>query len=102
MRDHQKYFAVEDAKGKLAPHFLAVLNTQADETGRGDHSPRQCARAAGAVQGRAVLLGLRSEDAAGADRVESLKKVTFQKELGSYYWKTEQNLAVASALAAEC
>ena len=28
MRDHQKYFAVEDADGKLAPHFLAVLNTR--------------------------------------------------------------------------
>lgn len=25
MRDHQKYFAVEDPNGKLAPHFLAVL-----------------------------------------------------------------------------
>ena len=36
-----------------------------------------------------------------AERVESLKHVTFQKELGSYYWKTEQNLAVAGALAAE-
>jgi glycyl-tRNA synthetase beta chain len=33
MRDHQKYFAVEDANGKLAPHFLAVLNTEADEEG---------------------------------------------------------------------
>jgi glycyl-tRNA synthetase beta chain len=31
--------------------------------------------------------------------MESLKNVTFQKELGSYYWKTEQNLAVANALA---
>ena len=31
------------------------------------------------------------------DRVESLKNVTFQKELGSYHWKTEQNLAVARA-----
>jgi hypothetical protein len=31
MRDHQKYFAVEDAQGKLAPHFLTVLNTQVDE-----------------------------------------------------------------------
>src|SRR5579864_936890 len=30
MRDHQKYFAVEDAAGKLAPHFLAVLNTDGD------------------------------------------------------------------------
>ena len=34
-----------------------------------------------------------------ADRVESLRSVTFQKELGSYHWKTEQNLAVAGALA---
>ena len=34
MRDHQKYFAVEGADGKLAPHFLAVLNTQVDEAGR--------------------------------------------------------------------
>ena len=34
MRDHQKYFAVEDANGKLAPHFLAVLNTEVDDEGR--------------------------------------------------------------------
>ena len=33
MRDHQKYFAVDDASGKLAPHFLAVLNTQVDAAG---------------------------------------------------------------------
>ena len=31
MRDHQKYFAVEDASGKLAPHFLAVLNVALNE-----------------------------------------------------------------------
>jgi glycyl-tRNA synthetase beta chain len=33
-----------------------------------------------------------------AERVESLKNVTFQKELGSYHWKTEQNLRVAEVL----
>ena len=33
MRDHQKYFAVEDANGKLLPHFLAVLNTDGDPQG---------------------------------------------------------------------
>ena len=33
MRDHQKYFAVEDAGHKLAPYFLAVLNTEVDEQG---------------------------------------------------------------------
>ncbi len=33
MRDHQNYFAVESKDGKLAPHFLAVLNTVADPAG---------------------------------------------------------------------
>jgi glycyl-tRNA synthetase beta chain len=98
MRDHQKYFAVEDANGKLAPHFLAVLNTQADQEG-----------AAIIRHGNARVLRARFKDARFfwdvdqktplAQRMESLKSVTFQKELGSYYWKTEQNLAVANALA---
>jgi glycyl-tRNA synthetase beta chain len=99
MRDHQKYFAVEGADGKLAPHFLAVLNTQVDNAGR------EIIR-----HGNARVLRARFKDARFfwdfdqktplVDRIESLKNVTFQKELGSYYWKTEQNLAVVRALAA--
>ncbi len=99
MRDHQKYFAVEDASRRLAPHFLAVLNTAVDEEGR-----------AIIRHGNARVLRARFKDARFfwdfdqkiplADRVESLKAVTFQKELGSYHWKTEQNLIVAQALAA--
>ncbi len=98
MRDHQKYFAVEDAEGKLAAHFLAVLNTEADSDGE-----------AIIRHGNARVLTARFKDARFfwdldqktplADRVESLKNVTFQKELGSYYWKTEANLAVARAMA---
>jgi len=97
MRDHQKYFAVEDSAGKLAPHFLAVLNTQADEAG-----------AAIIRHGNARVLRARFKDARFfwdfdqktplEDRVESLKSVTFQKELGSYHWKAEQNLEVTRAL----
>jgi glycyl-tRNA synthetase beta chain len=97
MRDHQKYFAVEGADGKLAPHFLTVLNTKVDEEG-----------AAIIRHGNARVLRARFKDARFfwdfdqktplVDRVESLKNVTFQKELGSYYWKTEQNLAVVKAL----
>jgi glycyl-tRNA synthetase beta chain len=34
-----------------------------------------------------------------ADRVESLKQVTFKKELGSYHWKTMANLDVVKELA---
>jgi glycyl-tRNA synthetase beta chain len=103
MRDHQKYFAVEDANGKLAPHFLAVLNTQADAEG-----------AAIIRHGNARVLRARFKDARFfwdfdqktplVDRLESLKKVTFFRppkgEPWSYYWKTEENLRVAAALAA--
>jgi glycyl-tRNA synthetase beta chain len=98
MRDHQKYFAVEGADGKLAPHFLAVLNTQVDEEGR-----------AIIRHGNARVLRARFKDAQFfwdsdqktplTERVERLKNVTFQKELGSYYWKTQANLAVAHGLA---
>ena len=97
MRDHQKYFAVEDAQGKLAPHFLAVLNTQADDEG-----------AATIRHGNARVLRARFKDARFfwdfdqktplVDRVESLKNFTFQKELGSYYWKTEENERIAKKL----
>ncbi len=97
MRDHQKYFAVEDANGKLAPHFLTVLNTRADEEG-----------AAIIRHGNARVLRARFKDARFfwdfdqkiplAARAESLEHVTFQKELGSYAWKTEQNLRVAENL----
>src|ERR1700733_9635973 len=33
MRDHQKYFAIEDANGKLLPHFRAILYTAGDVEG---------------------------------------------------------------------
>jgi len=99
MRDHQKYFAVEGADGKLAPHFLAVLNTQVDAEGA------EIIR-----HGNGRVLRARFKDARFfwevdqkmplVDRVESLKHVTFQKKLGSYDEKTQQNLSVAKALAA--
>ncbi len=97
MRDHQKYFAIEDADGKLAPHFLAVLNTEVDAEG-----------AAIIRHGNARVLRARFKDARFfwdfdqktqlKDRAESLKNVTFQKELGSYYWKTDENLRVVDNL----
>ena len=94
MRDHQKYFAVEGADGKLAPHFLAVLNIQVDAEGE-----------AIIRHGNARVLRARFKDACFfwevdqkislENRVEGLKAVTFQKELGSYSWKTEENLRLA-------
>ena len=34
MRDHQKYFAVEDRTGNLQPRFVAVLNLDGDKRGQ--------------------------------------------------------------------
>ncbi|WP_109484434.1 glycine--tRNA ligase subunit beta [Occallatibacter savannae] len=98
MRDHQKYFAVEDENGKLAPHFLAVLNTEVDEEGQ------TIIRNGNARELRARFKDARffwdvDQKTPLTERVESLKAVTFQKELGSYHWKTEENLETASFLA---
>src|SRR5262252_9153650 len=87
MRDHQKYFALEDSGGKLLPHFLAVLNTDSD--------PRGFIR-----QGNERVLRARFNDARFfwetdqkktlLERLDSLRNVTFQKDLGSYYEKTQR------------
>jgi glycyl-tRNA synthetase beta chain len=99
MRDHQKYFAVDEASGKLAPHFLAVLNTQVDAGGEAviRHGNERVLRAR---FNDARFFWTFDQKTPLAERVELLKAVTFQKELGSYYVKTETNLRLAGALAA--
>jgi len=89
MRDHQKYFAVEDSNGKLAPYFLTVTNIALD------------AESAPIIrQGNERVLRARFNDARFfwefdqrtplVDRVKLLENVTFQKDLGSYAAKAER------------
>ncbi|MBV9610206.1 MAG: glycine--tRNA ligase subunit beta, partial [Acidobacteria bacterium] len=85
MRDHQKYFAVEDASGKLAPHFLAVLNTDGDPNGIIRHGNERVLRAR---FNDARFFWETDQKISLRDRVPLLKAVTFQKDLGSYYDKT--------------
>jgi len=98
MRHHQKYLSVEDADGKLAPHFIAVMNTNADPDGL-------------VRQGNERVLRARFNDARFfwdqdqkkrlEDRVEDLKTVTFQAKLGSYYDKTMRVVRWVSDLGGE-
>ena len=98
MRDHQKYFALEGAEGKLLPHFLAVLNTEVDEAG-----------AAIIRHGNERVLRARFNDARFfwdfdqktplTERVTLLANVTFQKDLGSYAEKSARTRAIALELA---
>jgi glycyl-tRNA synthetase beta chain len=99
MRDHQKYFAVEDNGRKLAPHFLAVLNVALNAENE------QIIR-----QGNERVLRARFNDARFfwefdqrvplMQRLPLLEKVTFQKELGSYAQKTERVHALTKKLTA--
>ncbi len=85
MRDHQKYFAVEDASGKLLPHFLAVLNTDGDPQGIIRHGHERVLRAR---FNDARFFWQTDQKHPLRERTTWLKHVTFQKDLGSYYEKT--------------
>jgi glycyl-tRNA synthetase beta chain len=87
MRDHQKYFAVEDAEGKLAPHFLAVLNTDSDPQGLIRHGNERVMRAR---FNDARFFWETDQKKSLLERLDLLKHVTFQKDLGSYYDKTRR------------
>jgi glycyl-tRNA synthetase beta chain len=85
MRDHQKYFAVEDESGKLLPHFLAVLNTDGDPQGIIRHGHERVLRAR---FNDARFFWQTDQKHPLRERVQWLRHVTFQKDLGSYYEKT--------------
>jgi len=85
MRDHQKYFAVEDGAEKLLPHFLAVLNTDGDPQGVIRHGHERVLRAR---FNDARFFWQTDQKHPLRERTSWLKHVTFQKDLGSYYDKT--------------
>jgi glycyl-tRNA synthetase beta chain len=95
MRHHQKYFSVEDAEGKLAPQFVAVMNIPSDPEGF-------------VKRGNERVLRARFNDARFfwdadqkrllAERVADLANVTFQAKLGSYLEKTARMQALVQQL----
>jgi glycyl-tRNA synthetase beta chain len=96
MREHQRYFSVVDSQGNLLPYFITISNTKAE-----DMTVVQA--------GNERVLTARMSDAAYffdhdvkvplADRVEGLKKVTYQEKLGTVYDKTERVKKLAGHLA---
>jgi len=96
MRDHQKYFAVEDSNHKLLPHFLAVLNTDSDPHAIIRHGHERVLRAR---FNDARFFWETDQKHSLRERVRCLKQVTFQKDLGTYYEKTRRVQRVCSWLA---
>lgn len=95
MKDHQKYFGVEDSNSNLLNYFVVISNTRAEN--------------AETVQtGAERVIKARFDDAKFYyhedtskplyERVEGLKKVTFHDKLGSTYEKVERIMAIAAFL----
>jgi len=97
MREHQKYFAVVDKDNKLMPCFIAVNNTVARDM-------------AIVAKGHERVLRARLADAqffyqgdlniSNDQRVQMLKKVLFQADLGSVYEKIERIARIGEFIAA--
>ncbi len=96
LREHQKSFCIEDAKGELLPCFLAAANRPDDPSG--------FVKAGNEWVLKARLYDARfffAEDLKHplSDRLEKLQALTFQRDLGSYYDKTGRVVAITKALA---
>ncbi len=87
MRYHQKYFSVEQKDGKLAPQFVAVMNTAADPDGLVQHGNERVLRAR---FNDARFFWDADQKRTLEERVPDLGHVTFQAKLGTYLDKTQR------------
>jgi glycyl-tRNA synthetase beta chain len=95
MRHHQKYFSVEDANGKLAPQFVAVMNIPADPEGFVRSGNERVLRAR---FNDARFFWETDQKKSLVDRKQDLANVTFQAKLGSYLEKTDRTVALTAEL----
>lgn len=96
MVGHQKYVPVSDESGKLINHFIVVSNT----TAKNSETVRIGAeRVIRARFDDAVFYLKEDRQKKLFDRLEALKKVTFQDKLGSLYDKTMRVKEVAGKVA---
>jgi glycyl-tRNA synthetase beta chain len=95
MRHHQKYFSVEDAEGKLAPQFVAVMNIPADPEGFVRSGNERVLRAR---FNDARFFWETDQKKSLVDRKQDLANVTFQAKLGSYLEKTDRTVALTAEL----
>ncbi|TAM82667.1 MAG: glycine--tRNA ligase subunit beta [Acidobacteria bacterium] len=95
MRDHQKYFAVEDMAGNLQPDFVTVMNLGQDTAGliREGHERVLTARFADAEFFWESDLRVSLES-----RQQMLEKVTYQAKMGSYAAKVDRMAAIAGKI----
>lgn len=91
MKHHQKYFSVLRADGSLAPNFIAVMNTDSDSEGFVRNGNERVLRAR--FNDARFFYDVDQKKTLAA-RIEDLKSVTFQKDIGSYYDKVQRMAAM--------
>ena len=97
MRKHQRYFVVEDAQGNLMPYFIGVRNGNAEHLDIVADGNEQVILARFADARFFVEKDLKKSL---ADFIPELKTLTFQRQLGSFYDKTQRITALVDALMA--
>jgi glycyl-tRNA synthetase beta chain len=96
LREHQKSFCIEGADGALLPFFLTAANRTDDPAGF-VKSGNEWVLKARLYDARFFFAEDRKHPL--SDRLEKLKALTFQRELGSYHDKTGRVVALTKALA---
>ena len=96
MRSHQKYFAMEDAKGNIASSFIVISNMN---TAINDTVKRGAERVLRARLEDARFYFIDDQKNKLWDLIEELKNVTFQEKLGSVYDKAERISSLSAHIA---
>ncbi len=95
MRKHQKYFYLVDGDSKLVPHFITVINLPGDETGEIKEGHERVLRAR-LEDGKFFYQKDLESDI--SSKLELLKDVLFQEELGTYYDKVVRMSKISSLI----
>jgi glycyl-tRNA synthetase beta chain len=95
MRDHQKYFAIENEHGVLQSRFIAFLNRDDDP---GDLIRKGHERVLKARFADALFFWKADQRTPLRDRLPLLEKVTYQAELGSYADKVRRMLRMGDSI----
>ena len=98
MRTHQKYFALRQNDGKLAPYFITISNMLTEDDGAAIIAGNERVLRARLSDGRFFWDQDRKETL--ESRLPALEKITFQAKLGTVAQKGDRIAAMAEILAA--
>jgi len=98
MREHQRYFTLIDAQGKLLPHFITIANTIVTDPNVVIAGNERVLRAR---LSDAMFFWQEDQKTTLETRLEPLKKVVYQAKLGTSFEKIERFKVLARELSSQ-